>query len=271
MEGATCLIAAGHALLHIEKHRTQIETVFQRHNIKKSQYDARAGFNESCIRDGLGFLQQIYIFTTLSTILATSSLLTELGKILSPFSSVIFTEESSFPLPVYKIDGTIWDWDDFVFKTASKYINRGSTAAMCPTIISYSQTTNDKGDQMDSGAGDGDRENVRKEDSKGSRDKGKERDRDNHDNSGDTPRDGDHDSGHPGNSGDRLNEGSGDPDPEGMATDSPNIMFHITSKIYTNDNLSEPLQEINTVGNLTMRVRSHAILTQNLIKCCIDG
>lgn len=175
MEGATCLIALEHASLHIEKQRTQIETAFQRHNINRSQYAVRAGFDESCIRDGLGFLEQVHIFTTLSTMLATSPLLTELGEILSPFSSILFTESSSLPLPVYKIDGTIWDWDDFVFEPTSKYINRGSTAAMCPTVISYSQTMNDKADQMDSGAGDGDRENVGKEDSEGSQDKGRKK------------------------------------------------------------------------------------------------
>ena len=97
-----------HASLHIEKQCTQIETAFQRHNINRSQYAVRAGFDESCIRDGLGFLEQVHIFTTLSTMLVTSPLLTELGEILSPFSSILFTESSSLPLPVYKIDGTIW-------------------------------------------------------------------------------------------------------------------------------------------------------------------
>jgi hypothetical protein len=273
MEGATCWIVAKHALLHIEKHHTQIEMVFQCHNIEKSQYAVYAGFDESCIRDGLGFLEQIHIFT-LSTILVTSPLLVELGKILSPFSSILFTNSSSFLLPVYKTDGTIWDWDDFVFNMTSKYINHGSTAALCPTVIS-SQTMTNKADesQKDSEAEDGDRQNVRKEDSKRSQDKGKERARDNHDNSGDTPRDGDHDSGHPGNSGDG-DEGPDDPDPEGTkeTTNSPDIRFQIRSKIYTNGNLSEPSQEINTIGNLTMQVCSLFTCNSyiNLIKCCID-
>jgi len=82
-EKAVRWIGAEHALLHVERNRSRIETVFQRHDIEKSQYAVYAGFDESCIRRGLGFFEQIHIFT-LSTILATSPLLTELGQSFSP-------------------------------------------------------------------------------------------------------------------------------------------------------------------------------------------
>jgi len=234
IKGAARLIVPERALLHAEKHRTQIKIIFERYDIQKSDLATYAGFDKACIQNGLGFLEQIHVFTE-STILATSPLLMELGKILSPFSSILFTGTSSFLLPVYKNDGTIWDWDDFVFETASKYINH--------TIM------NDKEDESQKVSGAG--ENVGKEDSKGSKDKGKGRDRDNDENPGDPSRDGDHGSGHP--------DGDEGPDPEGETkemTDSPRIKFGVVSKIYANGNHSQPFQEMSTLGTLTKRVCS---------------
>jgi stromal membrane-associated protein len=260
---ATCWIAAEHALRHVERYRSQIETTFEHHNIRRSQYAVCAGFDESCIRRGSGYLEQIHIFT-LSTILATSPLLTELGKILSPFSSILFTESSRFSLPVYKDDGTIWEFDELVFEMASKYLDHGSTAAMCPTVISLSQTTNNKADESQQDSG-GDGESIEK-DSRGSKEKGKGQNRNNgngSENPGDPSRDGNHGSDHPANSGDMDIDGDpDDPDPEGETketTNSPNIAFEVVSNIYTNGNLSQTFQQINTAGRLTIQVRPHTL------------
>jgi hypothetical protein len=261
---ATCWIAAEHALQHIERYRLQIETTFEHYNIRRSQYAVYAGFDESCIRRGSGYLEQIHIFT-LSTILATSPLLTELGKILSPFSSIIFTESSRFSLPVYKDDGTIWEFDELVFKMASKYLDHGSTAPMRPTVISLSETGNNKADESQQDSGDGNGENDEKKDSRGSEEKRKRQNRDNGnggENPGDPSRDGNHGSGHPGNSGDRdIDGGPDDPDPGETkeTTNSPNIAFEVVSNIYTNGNLSQIFQQLNTAGELTIRVRSHTL------------
>ena len=262
---ATCWIAAEHALRHVERYRSQIETTFEHHDIRRSQYAVCAGFDESCIRRGSGYLEQIHIFT-LSTILATSPLLTELGKILSPFSSILFTESSQFSLPVYKDDGTIWEFEELVFETASKYFDHGSTAAMCPTVISLSQTTNNEADESQQDSGGGDEENVEEKDSRGSEEKGNGQNRNNEnrgENPGDPSRDGNHGSDHPANSGDRdIDGGPDDPDPEEgtkETTNSPNIAFEVVSNIYTNGNLSQIFQQINTAGELTVRVRSHTL------------
>jgi len=269
VEMATCWIAAEHALRHVERNRPQIETTFERYNIRRSQYRVYAGFDESCIRRGSGYLEQIHIFT-LSAILATSPLLMELGKILSPFSSILFTESSSLSLPVYKDDETIWEFSELVFEMASKHLDYGSTAATCPTVISLSQTTNNKADESQPDSGDGDGENAEKKDSRGGEERGEGRNTDNGnggENPGDPSRDGNDGSGHPANSGDRdIDGGPDDPDPEGETketTNSPNIAFEIVSNLYTNSNLSQIFQEIITAGELTIRVRSH---TLNILK-----
>jgi len=101
VEMSTSWIAAEGALQHIQRNSPQIETTFGRYNIEKSQYALFAGFDESLIRNGGPCVEQIHVFT-LATIPATSPLLSELGKILSPFSSLLFTEESTLSLPVYK-------------------------------------------------------------------------------------------------------------------------------------------------------------------------
>jgi len=226
---------------------------FACYNIRRSQYAVYAGFDESCIQRGSGYLEQIHIFT-LSTILATSPLLTELGKVLSPFSSILFTKSSSFQLPVYKHDETIWDFEELFFATASKHLDHGSTAAMCPTVISVSQTqtTNTKESEPPRDSGSGDKE----KDSTGNQEKGKGRDKDNgkgRENPGDAPRDGDHSSGHPNNS-DIKEE-------KRETTSSPNIAFEVGSTIYstTNGNLPRVFQEINTAGELTLWVCSHPL------------
>jgi hypothetical protein len=257
VELTTCWIAAEHALQHIARRRPRIEAAFGRYEITRSQYAVYAGFDESCIRRGSGYLEQIHIFT-LSTILATSPLLTELGSVLSPFSSILFTESSSFQLPVYKDDGTIWDFEELFFATASKHLDRGSTAAMCPTVISVSQTqtTNSKASEPSRVSGSGDKET---QGSMGNQEKGKGRDKDNgngRENPGDAPRDGDHGSGHPNSSGDRdIKEETKE------TTSSPNVAFEIGSTIYstTNSNLPTVFQEINTAGELTLWVCSHLL------------
>ena len=233
---ATCWIAAEHALQHIERYCPQIETTFEHYDIRGSQYAVYAGFDESCIRRGSGYLEQIHIFT-LSTILATSSLLTDLGKILSLFSSILFTESSRFSLPVYKDDGTTWEFDELVFEMASKYLDHGLTAAMYPTVISLSQTMNNKADESQQDSEDGSGDNGEKKDSGGSEAKGKGRNRgdgNGRKNPGGPSRDGNCGSGYPGNSGDRDIDGSPDdpdPDPEGETketTHSPNIAFEVS-------------------------------------------
>jgi hypothetical protein len=90
---------------------------------------------------------------------------------------------------------TSWDWNNETTESKeSKHINCGSTAVMCPTVISLSQTTNSKADESQKVSGGGGGENLGKEDSpRGAKTRGK----DNDENPGDPSRDSDHGSGHP--------------------------------------------------------------------------
>ena len=136
---STFWIAAEHALQHIQKNQSQIEAAFATHHISKSEYVLYAGFDESLIHAEIGYLEQIHVFSSVSPI--ATSLLSQLGRIFSLFSSILFTESSIYELPVYKSDGTTWIFDELVFQAASKLVDQGLTAAMYPTVIGLSKTS----------------------------------------------------------------------------------------------------------------------------------
>ena len=136
----TCWIAAEHALQHVRNNISSISEVFGRWNFQKPEYVVLAGFDESLIKSGVGYLEQIHVFVT-TGVDATSPLLSELGRSFSPFSSILFTESSSYRLPVFKDDGSEWDFDELVYYTASKFADGGSSAKNPLTIISIYQNT----------------------------------------------------------------------------------------------------------------------------------
>ena len=137
----TCWIAAEHALQHARNNISSVSEVFERWKFQKSEYVILAGFDESLIKSGVGYLEQIHVFV-ITEVDATSPLLSELGRLFSPFSSTLFTESSSYRLPVFKDDGSIWEFDELVYFTASKFADGGSSAKNPLTIISLSQTPN---------------------------------------------------------------------------------------------------------------------------------
>ena len=177
----------------------------------------------------------------------TSPLLSELGKIFSPFSSILFTESSSYHLPIFKDDGNVWDFDELVYFTASKFADGGASANMPLVVISLSQTYS-LGDGATSfsqgGSGSGEGEKNKKQKSK----KGKERDRGYEEGKGNR---------------DDKNPDNDPEDPSGVrdgaiAAGPPEISFEITSQIY-------PIQdEQNTFQTLTM----HGSLTVEVLPYC---
>ena len=114
----TCWIAAEQALQHARNNISLVSEVFDKWQIQKSDYGVHAGFDESLIKSGVGFLEQIHVFV-LGEVDPTSPLLSELGRLFSPFSSTLFTESSSYRLPVFKDDGSIWEFDELVYFAAS--------------------------------------------------------------------------------------------------------------------------------------------------------
>ena len=176
LQGTTCWIAAEHALQHVRNNILSITKVFDTWQIQKSEYVILAGFDESLIKSGVGYLEQIHVFV-IADVDATSPLLSELGRLFSPFSSTLFTESSSHHLPVFKDDGSVWEFDELVYFTASKFADGGSSAKNPLTIISLSQTTSladgtTGSSQTQSNSGSGEGEKNKKQRSE----KGKERD-----------------------------------------------------------------------------------------------
>ena len=118
---------------------SSVSGIFARWQIQKSEYVVHAGFDESLIKSGVGLLENIHEFVS-AEVDATSTLLSELGRLFSPFSSSLFTESSSYRLPVFKDDGSVWEFDELVYFATSKFADGGSSAKTPLTIISFSQT-----------------------------------------------------------------------------------------------------------------------------------
>ena len=59
----TCWIAAEHALQHARNNMSSVSKVFDKLQIQKSDYVVLAGFDESLVKSGVGYLEQIHVFT----------------------------------------------------------------------------------------------------------------------------------------------------------------------------------------------------------------
>jgi len=246
LETITCWIAAEHALHHAKSKILSVSDVFKTWNIQESEYVVLAGFDESLIKSGIGYLEQIHVFVS-AEIDATSPLLSKLGRIFSPFSSILFTESSSYHLPVFKDDGNVWEFDELVYFTASKFADSGSSAKMPLSVISLASTPSlaDSStgiSQGGSGSGEGEKNEKRK---------GKERSR------GDDDED---------NKGDKNDEHSGGA-PEGPSGDQSGtiagrakISFEIDSKIYLIQDKQNVFQTLTMHGSLTIQVLLYLIL-----------
>jgi len=176
LETITCWIAAEHALHHAKSKISAVSDVFKMQNIQESDYVVLAGFHECLIKSGIGYLEQIHVFVC-AEIDATSPILSELGRIFTPFSSILFTESSSYHLPVFKDDVNVWEFDELVYFTASKLADGGSSAKTPLTVISLAHTSPlaDSLSDLSPGSGEGGK------DEKQGSEKGKKGDRRNSD------------------------------------------------------------------------------------------
>ena len=245
-ETKICWIAAEHALQHARSKFSLVSESFRRSNIQESDYVVLAGFDESLIKSGIGYLEQIHVFVSVE-VDATSPLLCELGKIFSPLSSILFTESSSHYMPVFKDDGTVWEFNELVYFTASKFADGGSSAKTSLTVIGFSQGSSQVGNltglsQDASSSVRGDKNEERK--SK----KGKEQQRRNED---DVDKGDESDQ----NSDDHPEEPSGDE--SGTTTAPKGISFNVVSELCPIHNCQNPFQFLTLRGNLTIQVLLH--------------
>jgi hypothetical protein len=249
-ETISCWLAAEDALHHVRCNSAKIATIFSRWQIPESEYAVCAGFDEDLICAGVGYLEQVHVFTSAS--LANNGLLlNELGKIFIPFSAILFTPSTSFPIPTFKKDGATCNFDELVFSSASKFLDAGSSATSLPTIISLVQNKpyddslsglsngGNGGGSEDSGQG-GNSDGDRKEGDDSHREEGcNEGGRGDDDPSGDDP------------------EG---PDKPGGSIHHPQVFFDVLSKIYCSDDTKQQgavqaiFQDLNVTGALKIMV-----------------
>ena len=121
-----------------------IDHAFHRSGIRESDYVVLAGFDELLIKSGVGHLEQVHIFVS-TEVNASSPLLSELGKICSPFSSMLFTESSSYLLPTYKDDGTVLEFNELVRLTALNFAHVGSSGKPPMTVMNSSPPSGQDG------------------------------------------------------------------------------------------------------------------------------
>jgi len=228
-----------------------VSEIFDRLQIQKSEYAVYAGFDESLIKSGVGYIEQIHVFI-LAEIDANSPLLAELGRLFSPFSSILFTGSSWYHMPVFKAsaDGDIWNFDELTYSTASKFADGGSNAKTPLTVISLSQTlrlADGPTGFSRGGASNGDGEKNEERRPK----KGKERDR----------RDSD------GGDKEDKNDEDSDDDPEepfknpgGTIPGPAKIFFEIVSKVYPIHDSLNDFQTLKMEGSLTIKVVLHSYL-----------
>ena len=242
----TCWIAAEHALQHVRNNISSISDIFGRWKFQKSEYVVLAGFDESLIKSGVGYLEQIHVFV-IAEVDATSPLLSELGRLFSPFSSILFTESSSYHLPVFKDDGSVWEFDELVYYTASKFADGGSSAKTPLTIISLNQSILADGvtglSPSGSGSGDGEKNKKRK------LEKGKERDT------------GDKDEANKHNKYPSDNPNGPPGDQDGII-DGPGISFNIASRIYLNE-IEQNTSQTPATRNCTSKHEDDSEQTRN--------
>ena len=219
---------------------SSISEVFGRWQLQESEYVVHAGFDESLISSGIGYLEQIHVFT-IAEIDATSPLLSELGKLFSPFSSILFTESSTYHLPVYKDDGSVWEFDELVYFTASKFADDGSNAKTPLSVIGFSQTPVSEGvtgfSSSGSGSGSGEEEKSKKRRSE----KGKGRDMgdEDEDEANEDPNPSDDPDDPPGDQG-------------GIIAEPVKISFEIATEIQDDD--QNTFQTLTMHGGLTIKV-----------------
>jgi len=226
---------------------SSVADIFDR-QIPKSEYAVYAGFDESLIKSGVGYLEQIHVFV-LAEVEANSALLEELGREFSPFSSILFTGSSRYRMSVFKagVDGDVWNFHDLTYLTASKFANGGSSAKMPLRVISLAQNPR-VGDgptgfsRGGSSNGDGEKNEKRRSE------KGKERDR------------GDNDKG---DNDDPDDSPSGPFDDQGGTIAGPaKVFFEIVSdlKVYPHDS-PNAFQTLTMKGSLTIQVVLHGHLS----------
>ncbi|KIK05404.1 hypothetical protein K443DRAFT_641160 [Laccaria amethystina LaAM-08-1] len=116
------VLGAKVALQHLQQFEAEIKAALSLSGISEVDYMLLAGFNESVIHSGIGYLEEIHVILK-SEFPSDSDLLSSLGRIFSPFPGTIFTTcpPYCFKTPVFNSEGKAQEWDEVVFMQAHTY------------------------------------------------------------------------------------------------------------------------------------------------------
>lgn len=245
-------VGAENALQFLKQRQIQLKVAeeFLKWNVKTSQYAIHAGFDNTLLQEGIGYLEQIHVFTSID-VPPESPLLASLGRIFSPFSSILYAKSSHYRLPVYKTDydETCWEFDELVFETAAKFADRGTSAAKHPTVISLCQ-------DGDGGATTGSGTQSGRPDKDNGREGNKRNTRRNRDQEGDGEDENENgDDNRPGENPDEPPDSPTEPE----ATIRPiTVSFNVSSEIYSaklkDESNPKIFQHLTLQGDLTIHV-----------------
>jgi len=121
-ESKQLVFAAKHALQHLQQYEPEIKAAFSQSMISEMDYILLAGFNESVICSGIGYLQEIHVLSR-SKFPPDTALLLALGKIFSPFPGIIFTMMPPYccKTPVFTREGEVQGWDEILLSQTFTY------------------------------------------------------------------------------------------------------------------------------------------------------
>lgn len=236
-DGHMYWIAATKASEHIRRRFSSISEAFAKRNIPPSAYCIQAGFDEELLTQDVCYLEQIHIFVAVD-VKESSDLLSELGMLCSPLSSILFADAHCYNLPIFDGNRTILEFQELVSRTTgtSMAAAEATTETDSFTPISCCSSAEFKSSGNDHGKTNrDDPSNVRRS-KRGDDDSDSEDAGDDHDSeSPEHPRE----------------------DPLGNTTgESPEITtfsFEIVFSIYLTDDLTQgPAQEIS--GEMTIEV-----------------
>ena len=244
--GKHFVIGAESALEGIHGKETVIETTFADFQISKSEYAVLAGFNEALMRSGTAYLPEIHVFCSVDMTLRTESLVTKLGKILSPLPGALFTPTSTYRIPVFQNDETLLSWDELVFSRTERYGDIRS--AVTPTSIQV--VSRPQGSWSDSGT-------SAPSGFSGNESKGSDSDKkDTHDAGNDEGED-EKSEDHEGDDGNPEHEDPDDPTDGSLTSSLPAVSFDAQARVYaTTASTSSPkvFQELQVNGRLIIQV-----------------
>ena len=133
--------------------------------VSEMDYILLAGFNESAIHSGIGYVEEIHVFLK-SKNPPDSDLLLSLGRIFSPLPGMIFTTcpPYCFQTPVFNSEGKVQEWDEVLFTQAQTYTTlRMGNKMKTMELMSANIYLNEGKVLSDSGSGGGGNGNEEKQ------------------------------------------------------------------------------------------------------------